>query len=110
MASYLINGQINLNKSNICAQDFIRYMHDLSVSYRLDNQGEVLNMGHYGEMAQVTREAKQQHLLQAKADRPKLGKKQCVNAHNEAFDSNPAINEARANIPANINISEGISD
>ena len=67
-------------------------------------------MGHYGEMAKVTREAKQQRLLQAKADRPKLGKKQCVNAHNEAFDSNPAINEARANIPANINISEGISD
>ena len=53
---YLVNGQLNLHKSDICGGDFIRYLHDLRQNYKLSEYGSVLGMDHYGVLSKTVRE------------------------------------------------------
>ena len=72
---YLVNGSVNLHKSNVCGQDFVRYLHDLSVSYRLTEYGDIQNMDHYGVIARTVREAQLERVKQAAHERAPKGKK-----------------------------------
>ena len=53
---YLTCGQLNLHKSDVCTGDFVRYLHDLSKSYRLTEFGSVKGMDHYGVISKPARE------------------------------------------------------
>ena len=53
---YLTCGQLNLHKSDICTGDIVRYLHDLSKTYRLTEFGSVKGMDHYGVISKPARE------------------------------------------------------
>ena len=105
---YLVNGQINLHKSDICGIDFVKYLHNLAASFRLTEHGDIKNMDHYGIIAKevrVSNLAKRKTANQA----AKKGKKISIDAHMQIFDNNPAITAARASIPKRIDTLDNIS-
>ena len=108
MTSYLVNGQLNLNKSHVCAGDFIRYLHDLPNCYRLSEYGDVAGkMDRYGILAKSNREKQLLRFKQEKYERESKGKKTSVNFHNQRqLDGNDLIELARKEVPKEINLGE----
>ena len=108
MTSYLVNGQLNLNKSHVCAGDFIRYLHDLPNCYRLSEYGDVAGkMDRYGILAKSNREKQLLRFKQEKYEREPKGKKTSVNFHNQRqLDGNDLIELARKEVPKEINLGE----
>ena len=77
---YLVAGQLNLHKSNVCGGDFVRYLHDLGKKYRLSEFGSVIGMDHYGIISKDTREKQLLRIRQHVNQREPKGKKQPINA------------------------------
>ena len=44
MSRYIVAGHINVEKSNVITGDFLRYLHSLQPSYRLNEYGVVKGM------------------------------------------------------------------
>ena len=78
--SYLFCGQANLHKSDICGQDFVRYVHDGQQNYKLDRTGAVTGMSHYYLISEEAREEQLARLALEKENRPKI-KARPKNAH-----------------------------
>ena len=55
MSRYIVAGHINVEKSNIITGDFLRYLHGLQSSYRLDEYGVVRGMEAYSFLSQEVR-------------------------------------------------------
>ena len=99
---YLVVGHENLNKSDICGGDFVRYLHSLNKQYTLSEFGDVQGMDAYGFIAKQVR---QQHIDRVKAKMSK-SKRTPINAHNTAFDGNVHVEALRNNIPDTLSPSE----
>ena len=97
---YLVYGQLNLHKSDIVAGDFVRYLHDLSKSYRLTEFGSVKGMDHYGV---ISKSAREKQLLKIKQYVVKQNrKKQPLNVHAKEFIPNKLVQLAREGVPASL--------
>ena len=97
---YLTCGQLNLHKSDVCTGDFVRYLHDLSKSYRLTEFGSVKGMDHYGV---ISKPAREKQLLKIKEFVAKQQKtKQPLNVHAKEFIPNKLVQLAREGIPASL--------
>ena len=107
-ASYLVCGQANLHHSDIVQGDFVRYVDDIQMSYRLDCEGAVTGMEHYYMISEEARAAQLERLAKEKADRPKL-KPGCKNAHTSKL-KNEVIEKAKENIPDKLESSININD
>ena len=92
---YLVAGHCNLNRSDICGGDFVRYLHSLTKQYRLSEYGDVTGMDAFGFIAKQVR---QQHIQKVLAKQSKQ-KRTAINAHNPEFDGIPIVEEMRASIP-----------
>ena len=108
MTSYLVCGQANLHHSDIVQGDFVRYVNDCQMSYKLDCDGTVKGMNHYWMISEEARAAQLERLAKEKAERPKL-KTKCKNVHTSKLN-NEAILKARENIPDKIESSMNIND
>ena len=84
MSRYIVAGQINVEKSNIITGDFLRYLHSLQTSYRLNEYGVVKGMEAYSIMSHEVR-SKQLFGLKKNAAkheaRVKKGRVQPYNVH-----------------------------
>ena len=109
--SYLVCGQINLHRSDICGGDFVRYLHDIPQSYRLSKHGDISSkMDHYRMISKPIRNKQLERLRKAKADRSPKGKrdKRGINAHT-VVNSAEVIESAREFIPENLESMDSIS-
>ena len=97
---YIVSGQINLHKSNVCGGDFVRYLHSLPKIYRLSEYGDVLGMDQYGVIARSVREKQLLRLkLNAREEQKARRRKQPINAHSEEFSKNKIIQLVRDTVP-----------
>ena len=71
-SSYLVCGQANLHHSDIVQGDFVRYVDDIQMSYRLDCDGAVTGMEHYYMISEEARAAQLERLAKEKALRKNL--------------------------------------
>ena len=98
---YLVSGQLNLHKSNICGTDFVRYLHDLSSNYRLSEFGSVKGMDHYGIISKPAREKQLLKIKQHVAKNERKSNKP-LNVHAKEFIPNKLVQLAREGIPASL--------
>ena len=107
-ASYLVCGQANLHHSDIVQGDFVRYVHELQMKYRLDTDGTVKGMEHYYMMAEEAREEQLARLAVEKEKRPKkvLTSR---NAHTSKLN-NETINKAKEFVPDSLESSIPLAD
>ena len=97
---YIVSGQINLHKSNVCGGDFVRYLHSLPKIYRLSEYGDVLGMDQYGVIARSVREKQLLRLkLNAREEQKARRRKQPINAHSMEFSQNKIIQLVRDTVP-----------
>ena len=96
-SSYLFCGQANLHKSNIVGGDFVRYLNDGQMNYKLDIDGQVTGMNHYYQISQEARQEQLDRLAMEKENRPKL-KTKPKNAHTSKLTSE-AVQKAKEDIP-----------
>ena len=89
---YLVAGQVNLHKSEICGTDFIRYLHDLRHNYKLSEYGSVLGMDHYGVISKTVREKQLDRIKQYVVKNGRK-KKESVNVHHPDFSANKLLYE-----------------
>ena len=99
---YLVNGQLNLHKSDICGGDFIRYLHDLRQNYKLSEYGSVLGMDHYGVLSKTVREKQLDRIKQYVVKNTARKKKESISVHSQEFSSNKLAQLAKENVPNNI--------
>ena len=101
---YLVGGQLNLHKSMLCSEDFLRYLHVLGNQYRLTEYGSVLGMDHYGVISKTERELKLQKIKQHVVLNTRKGKNKPVNAHSSEFTGNKLVELAREHVPNTLDI------
>ena len=76
----------------------MKYLHNLSNSYKLSDHGDILNMDHYGVMASLVR-----------SKQLTKGKKTGIDVHLPEFETNTAITTARNSVPKRVDTTDDIN-